>query len=189
MKIAILGWGSLIWSPTTLQYNKEIGWDKEGPKLPIEFSRISQDGRLTLVLDKNADNVQTFFTTSSYQKLDEAVLNLAERERCSTKKIGYYEKISGEFNPHDFLYKENIKEWMNSKDFDAAIWTNLGKKFKDEIGFSHNAENVIKYLENLPEKVKNTAEEYIRKTPGNIKTPIRQVIIDRLKWTEVQLKP
>ena len=40
MKIAILAWGSLIWQPKELAYNKTFGWQKDGPILPIEFARI-----------------------------------------------------------------------------------------------------------------------------------------------------
>jgi hypothetical protein len=44
MKIAIVGWGSLIWDPRDLHLATAI--------LPIEFSRISDNGRLTLVVDE-----------------------------------------------------------------------------------------------------------------------------------------
>ena len=46
MKIAVLGWGSLIWDPKELDANNE--WNNDGPFLPIEFARISNNGRLTL---------------------------------------------------------------------------------------------------------------------------------------------
>ncbi len=38
MKIAILGWGSLIWDRRDLQIAGD--WQQGGPVLPIEFSRI-----------------------------------------------------------------------------------------------------------------------------------------------------
>ncbi len=46
-QIAILGWGSLIWSPRDLSMTGQ--W-QPGPSPPIEFARKSADGRLTLVL-------------------------------------------------------------------------------------------------------------------------------------------
>ena len=49
MKIAVLGWGSLIWNKGNLRLT--TNWTDGGPILPIEFSRISDDGRLTLVID------------------------------------------------------------------------------------------------------------------------------------------
>jgi hypothetical protein len=50
MRIAILGWGSLIWKPNGLPMSGD--WKRGGPVLPIEFSRVSSDGRLTLVIDE-----------------------------------------------------------------------------------------------------------------------------------------
>lgn len=59
MKIAILGWDSLIWDPRSLKYDVNTGWLTDGPKLPIEFARISNDGRLTLVIKESVVEVQT----------------------------------------------------------------------------------------------------------------------------------
>lgn len=66
MKIAILGWGSLIWDPRAL---RTVGkkWSDGGPTLKIEFSRISSDDRLTLVIDEaNGSEVKTLFIISAF---------------------------------------------------------------------------------------------------------------------------
>lgn len=47
MRIAVLGWGSLVWCPSELDIS--TGW-REGPALPIEFARESKGSRVTLVL-------------------------------------------------------------------------------------------------------------------------------------------
>jgi hypothetical protein len=49
LKIVILGWVSLIWDPRGLP--REGPWQEGGPIFPIEFSRVSNDCRLTLVID------------------------------------------------------------------------------------------------------------------------------------------
>jgi hypothetical protein len=50
---AILGFGSLIWNPGDLGgYGSFV---PGGPILPLSFSRISQDGRMTLVVDPRSD--------------------------------------------------------------------------------------------------------------------------------------
>ena len=129
MKIAILGWGSLLWQPKDLQFNKKIGWSENGPMLPIEFARISKDGRLTLVIAKDVKEVKTYFAISSYESEEEAVLNLAVREGCGRKQIGSYDKSKNTFSKEVFFYK-NILEWINNTDIDVVIWTNLDKNWK-----------------------------------------------------------
>ncbi|SUJ07179.1 Uncharacterised protein [Sphingobacterium spiritivorum] len=188
MKIAILGWGSLIWSPKDLKYDKELNWNPNGPYLPIEFSRISQNGRLTLVIDSNAELVPTLYAISLYENLDKAISDLALREGCNKNKIGIYNKRTDKFTPSNFSYQNKIKEWINNTDLDAVVWTNLGKKFKDKIGLWYNSDNVIHYLETLPKETQIIAKEYITKTPKQIDTPIRKAIKINLGWdsTETQ---
>ncbi len=105
MKTAILGWGSLLWQPKDLQFDKEIGWSENGPMLPIEFARISKDGRLTLVITKDVKEVKTYFAISNYKTLEEAVLNLAVREGCGRKQIGSYDKSKDTFSKAVFFEK------------------------------------------------------------------------------------
>jgi hypothetical protein len=59
MQIAIVGWGSLIWCPGSLQIKS--GWHRDGPPLPVEFARISGDGRLTLVIHPGSKEQQTLW--------------------------------------------------------------------------------------------------------------------------------
>lgn len=186
MKIAILGWGSLIWQPKELKYKKGFGWNKNGPFLPIEFSRISNNGRLTLVIDKNAAKVQTLYAISAYQNLDKVILDLVKREETSKERIGWYNKTEDNFFSEDFEFKDNIKEWISHTDYDAVVWTNLGKRFKDKIKKEHNLENVIEYLEQLTGNTKVIAEEYIRKAPQQIKTAVRKEIEEKLVWTFIE---
>lgn len=191
MKIAILGWGSLIWNPENLEIDKtkgENGWCDDGPELPIEFARISNNGRLTLVIvDKTeAESIQTLYAISMYTELDHAVLNLAVREGCGKDKIGSYDRSDNKFVPDKFKCKEEIKNWMfENEDINAVIWTNLTRKFKNKIGLDWNEENVVNYLNYLPLEIKALAEEYIRKTPAPINTKMRQVIEKELDWYKI----
>ena len=53
MKIAILGWGSLLWDKHPEFDEQHAEWHFDGPRLKIEFSRVStlRNSALTLVLD------------------------------------------------------------------------------------------------------------------------------------------
>lgn len=176
MKIAILAWGSLIWQPKELAYNKTFGWQKDGPILPIEFARISKDGRLTLVITENGTKVPVLFTLSNCHNLEEAVLNLAVREGSGRNSIGSYDKDT--FSSK-FLFKEEIKNWIKNTDFDAVIWTNLGENWSTKIN------NRIEYLKELKGNTSAIAEEYIRRTPIKINTDFRKKIEATLNWTPI----
>src|SRR5438105_1725427 len=88
MQICYLGWGSLIWDPKDLSFRGP--WIQGGPTLPIEFCRISADGRLTLVIDgEHGVPVVTRFAASDYSDLQSAREALKEREDCRFDCIGF----------------------------------------------------------------------------------------------------
>jgi hypothetical protein len=189
MKIAILGWGSLLWQPKDLKFDEETGWSENGPFLPIEFARISKDGRLTLVITPSGTLVETYFAISSYKNVEEAVLNLAVREGCGRKQIGRYKKSEDLFKYGEFLQK-NILNWINNTDIDAVIWTNLGENWdikneNKEIIRSFVPNERIDYLRNLERNNSALAEEYIRRTPMQIKTHYRNLIEQELDWKPI----
>jgi len=177
-KTAILGWGSLIWDPRNLNYDEEVGWNDNGPMLPIEFARISNDGRLTLVITENGSEVKTYFSVSKYDSLDEAILNLAVREGCGRKNVGYYDKTKNEFS-ENFKFKINVLNWIKNTDFDAVIWTNLGENW------TLKSKDRIQYLKELKDNTSALAEEYIRKTPIQINTDYRKRIEEELNWKPI----
>ena len=183
MKIAILGWGSLIWKPENLAYNIEFNWSSDGPFLPIEYSRISSDGRLTLVISDEGNEVKTLFAISTFETLDQAILNLAIREGSNISTIGFYINSSNQISPNNFNQKNNIKNWLEQNNsIDAVIWTNLPENWKAKTKFL----NRIEYLASLDNKASKSAEEYIRKTPKQINTQLRSEIEERLDWKILQ---
>lgn len=189
MKIAILGWGSLIWQTKELAFNKSFGWKKDGPILPIEFARISKDGRLTLVITENGTEVPVLFTLSNYHNLEEAILNLAVREDSGRNSIGSYDKSKDTFSSK-FLFKDEIINWIKNTDFDAVIWTNLGENWnikndKGDIVRQIEPERRIEYLKELKGHTSSIAEEYIRRTPHQIVTAFRKKIESELNWTVI----
>jgi hypothetical protein len=192
MKIAILGWGSLIWNPRDLEIDKtegKNGWYDDGPMLPIEFARISQDDRLTLVIVPGEKKVQTLYAISKFEEIDHAILDLAVREGCGRKSIGFYNKTMDNFEPASFEFKKQIKCWINNKKLDegidAVIWTNLTEKLKDKNGKEWNKKNIIEYLNSLPSNKFALAEQYVRRTPAAIDTKIRKELEAKLDWHKI----
>lgn len=190
MKIGILGWGSLIWQPKELKYDKSFGWKTDGPFLPIEFARISKDGRLTLVITPNGTKLPTLYSLSDYKTIDEAVLDFAIREGSGRNSIGVYNKTKDEFMPSNFAYKNAIIEWIRGRDFDAILWTNLGEKWeisnhKGEVE-EIDSNNRLNYLKNLKGTTSVLAEQYIRKAPRQVMTEYRKKIEKELKWFPIE---
>lgn len=148
MKIAILGWGSLIWNLEDLKIiNNE--WFHNGPVLPIEFARISNGGRLTLVIKPNWDEVTTFYAISSLETLDEAIENLSIREGTGLNKIGYYNFLdsANSLRIANQPIISKLVEWKKHIEIDAVIWTDLAPKFKDSIGLDFDLAGIKTFLE------------------------------------------
>jgi hypothetical protein len=88
VRIAVLGWGSLMRDPRGLAIQGDF--QPDGPLLPIEFARISQDGRLTLVTMPGVRNIRTLWAMMECVDLDVAIRNLSDREGCAEDKIGVW---------------------------------------------------------------------------------------------------
>lgn len=177
MKIAVLGWGSLVWDPGILRIASD--WDTSGPVLPIEFSRISKGNRLTLVIDEaNGVAVPTRFAISAFANLDEAIENLRAREGSpNTRPIGFSNLLDGTESQVAVQRHrkacQTIKAWAQEKDLDGVIWTALGPDFKNG-RFSVDA--AVAHLRALAAADREVALAYIRNAPAEIRTPVRDKV-------------
>jgi hypothetical protein len=179
MKIAVLGWGSLVWDQRELP--TKGSWEEDGPLLPLEFSRVSKDGRLTLVIDLvNGKPTKTCYALSSRTDLVDAVADLRDREGTVANRIGYLNIIDRTdslviYQDQDQVdVFEKIKEWAVSSNFDAVVWTALPSQFKYETGKNYSVECAIEYINSLPKSAKKIAIEYIEKAPSCVETPFRR---------------
>ena len=177
MKIAILGWGSLVWEPRNLSL-KDC-WTPCGPVLPLEFSRVSKDGRLTLVIDmKCGERVPTRYAVSSRTDLGDAIADLRDREGTVRKWIGFVNLASGIASKSEFPEQADvfgtIVEWCKKTDLKAAVWTALPAQFQAETCKAFTVENAIEYLRGLPKTAGDNAFEYIKKAPEEVVTPVRR---------------
>jgi hypothetical protein len=185
MKIAILGWGSLIKEPRGLPIVGE--WQPDGPKLWIEFSRISKLGAragcLTLVIDEHCESeVTTLHALSQRSDLSSAIADLQAREGTSIENIGFCETAAERFalkalsrHPKSC---ERIRAWAQAKGFGAVVWTALARRFKDGppgVPFSPTA--ALNYLNGLPAATKEKALAYIYNAPEQTMTPFRRRLL------------
>ena len=181
MKIACIGWGSLVWRPEGLPIQRK--WYSDGPMLPLEFARQSRDGRLTLVITQNATPVRTLWALMSTDDIEEAKRSLLNREGIPQKRLSNFIGSVESDEKTDDPIKSEIKGWLNHLDLDAAIWTNLPPKFKGDNDRTPTLPEAIAYLNSLDINARHLAEEYIRKAPKQIDTEYRQGFEKEFGWT------
>ena len=135
MKIAVLAWGSLVRDRRNLRGAAKFA--PNGPLLPIEFCRVSGDGRLTLVIDETFGAICTTYSVpSALDDLDGATENLRIREEMlHARGIGFVEPASGKSS--DVAMRRHpqavatITAWAQSNGYDAAIWKIVASNFAE----------------------------------------------------------
>jgi len=162
--------------------------------LPVEFARISDDGRLTLVLLPGVPKQMTYWAESDFTDLDKARDNLRIREGTSKDNV---HSVDGEgqciVKVHDDI-RESIHAWLTERAsiLDAAVWTGLPSRWPKERG-EFTPGDAAAYLLELEERAGQAratldrAREYVRNTPPQIQTTVRQMIRERLGWSDAEL--
>jgi len=193
MRIAIIGWGSLIRCPGALRLASK--WRRGGPELPLEFSRRSSGERLTLVIDESAGLQPTFWAISGCESLDEACEELRKREGTSASRIHSIptrgKRCLGRGIPS---VVDAIREWIGVNDeADQVCWTGLSSEWPEEASRAFGPfgdEAVIAFLRCLEyHGVHHGAELYFRHAPPEIDTSLRRRVEEELGWAREPLPP
>ena len=193
-KVAILGWGSLLWNPGTLQNERK--WRPDGPWLPIEFARTSNPREkknkrpyLSLVIYEHAGLVRTYWDMSLLTEMSEARKDLQDRENCiNIEDIACLPRGQSGWLSTTPGLEGRVQEWLDSKkgDVDAVIWTNLGWKIPNAARFT--VEDGMKWLRNLRAARKDaTAKEYIRRAPPQTDTCLRRQAREEFAWSDIPI--
>lgn len=180
MKIAILGWGSLLWEPGEF-FNEwiELPWNLDGPELKIEFSRISnkRDGALTLVIDEaNGTPTAVAWCLSKRKLLEDTVADLRCREETTMANIGRI--ILADNAEATASPDKEIIAWAKAKKIDAVVWTALESNFAKEKGTPFTVDAAVAHLKGLYATGKKRAAEYVREAPDFVQTKLRTALKD-----------
>ncbi len=191
MKIAILGWGSLLWEPGgDFGDAIELPWKLDGPNLPIEFSRISQtrSGALTLVLDPtNGSTVTVAWCLSKRARPEDAIGDLRCREGTTMENIGYVRLNEQRTRPS--AVEKAIIAWAAEKKLDAVVWTALQTNFEDKIKRPFSIEQAIAHIKSLPVNGRLKAAEYVWKAPDFVRTQLRSALQKEPWFSEATSRP
>ena len=164
MKIAILGWGSLCWDYASLLLPQttmdEVEWIKTPIELPLNCSRISDEGkgRLTIVIDEQTGIVQPVYALiQKVQNPNVLFERLRKREGTSKKGIGSCWIVENkQIRPqsrHHFFNQSKIQAQMEQFAQDhqvkCILWTDLGSNFQEITQKTPTVTNMLHYLDKL----------------------------------------
>lgn len=167
-KIAILAFGSLVWSPRNLKIKSD--WQYGGPAIPVEFSRIAKNGRLVLTYTPGVEALPTYYAESAFTDPEQAIANLASREGCHIRHISTFKSDNPEF-----------KNWLQAHGFDHALHCALPVNFKELRGEEFSGPAAQRYLDTLNEEQFALAWEYIVNAPPEIMPPVRRYLLENYK--------
>jgi len=177
-RIALLGWGSLLWEGGAEFDAWHEPWHHDGPSLPIEFSRISRTrgGALTGVIDpEHGVPVRVAWCLSRRAAIAQAVEDLRTRERTAARRIGWVAP-TGAGSGRDAASRDAVRAWAAERGFDAAVWTDLPSNFAEAAGAPFSVPAAIAYLRKLDAPARAGALDYIRRAPAFLATPLRVAI-------------
>jgi hypothetical protein len=191
-QVAVLAWGSLVWDCRSLAIVG--GFEANGPRLPIEFCRVSGGGnaprRLTLVIDERVGcSCLTYSALSTFGDLEVARENLREREGMDhVNGVGFVDCVAVT-ESHRAVERhpaavETIRLWARTNGYDAVIWTALANNFHEPAKANEpfSVEAAIRYLSAKNGTALEAALNYIRQAPQEVRTPVREAVNKR--WPE-----
>jgi hypothetical protein len=178
MKIACIGWGSLLWKPGPLPLIS--AWMPDGPLLPLEFARVGDGGELAIVLCKDGLPTPTWWACLNLSEIAAARELLRQREQIAPEHPEWVgSAIAHEGGEGDCM---GIVQWLRQHCLDAAVWTALPPRFGGQEGRKPDAEEAVRYLAGLEGPIREHARSYVCQVPSNIYTPYRHAIAQRLGW-------
>ena len=185
MRIAILGWGSLLWEGGAEFDRWHEPWQPDGPILKTEFSRVSKTtrlGALTLVVDEERGSPTTVaWCLSKRRNPEDAICDLRCREGTTIENIRRI-FVASNVERREGNDEENaVAAWARGKRIDVVVWTALESNFEEETGHPFSVEAVVSYVKTLTAEGKVKAAEYVWRAPDFVQTPVRTAL-QREPW-------
>ncbi|MDH3740979.1 MAG: hypothetical protein OER56_05220 [Hyphomicrobiales bacterium] len=185
MKIAVIGYGSLIWDLDDLEPKVNGAWQRStGPAMPVEFARVSPKRKqaLVLVIHQGVPAPSaTSYIMSNRTSLEQAIEDLAARERTDLDHIGHATRGGKSFSRNEGV-AETAGQWLDDTGLDAAVWTDLDGNFDDHTGDAFSHEAGLTYLRTLTGQSLFEAWQYISYAPAETDTPFRRFLSTDSWW-------
>lgn len=184
MRIAILGWGSLLWEGGEAFDRWHGEWNRGGPIVKLEFSRVSDRrlGALTLVIDDDHGTPTVVSWCLSRRKtVDDAICDLCCREETTVGRIARRTTGRRTGSVPSEERDDPMVPWLRLRNLDAVIWTALKCNFQEKLRKPFSVEAALSYLKTLGPEAKSQAAEYVWRAPDFVRTPLRSAL-QREPW-------
>lgn len=185
-KIAVIGFGSLLWDLDDLAPKVSGEWKMyEGPILPLEFSLVSRKRHyaLALVIDYGDGALcPTCVIDSVRSKIGAAIVDLANRERMEPTNIGFVDRNTGESHSHREETRNTLWNWIEDSNYDGAVWTDGERNFEALTGRAFSLQTAQDHLRSLQGMSLEEARRYIRNAPARVETPLRRALANSPWW-------
>ena len=185
-KIAVIGFGSLLWDLDDLAPKVSGEWKMyEGPILPLEFSLVSRKRHyaLALVIDYgDGAPCPTCVIDSVRSKIGAAIVDLANRERMDPTNIGFVDRNTGESHSHREETRNTLWNWIEDSNYDGAVWTDGERNFEALTGRAFSLQTAQYHLRSLQGMSLEEARRYIRNAPARVETPLRRALENSPWW-------
>lgn len=186
-RIAIIGWGSLIWDLDDLAPKVAGGWAMgAGPRLPLEFSRISPKRLRSLVVVLDPDNgadCPSHAIASIRDNIHAAAEDLRARERAAAiDQIGAVCAVTGFARSTHPTIAARVADWCARSGARGAVWTDLPRNFEAETGQPFSVAAGLAYLRGLTGASAAEARRYIDSAPALTDTPLRRSLASAPWW-------
>ena len=191
-KIAVIGFGSLLWDLDDLGTKVSGEWKMyEGPILPLEFSLVSRKRHyaLALVIDYgDGAPCPTCVIESVRSEIGAAIVDLANRERMDPTNIGFVDRNTGESHSHREETRNTFWNWIEDSNYDGAVWTDGERNFEALTGKAFSLQTAQDHLRSLQGISLEEARRYIRNAPARVETPLRRAL-EGAPWWHHDPKP
>ncbi|MGR3782988.1 MAG: hypothetical protein ACU0DT_17210 [Albimonas sp.] len=182
-RVAIVGYGSLIWDLEILAPWVEGPWRMgAGPALPLEFSRVSPKRRRGLVVcidPVHGAPCPSHAIASRREAPEAARADLAARERAPISRIGLVCLASGR---REGRIAGAVAAWAQAQGLAGAVWTELDPNFEAHAGRPFDLAAGEAWLLGLAGEDRDEAVRYIANAPEATDTPFRRRLAARPWW-------
>lgn len=185
-RIAVIGWGSLIWDIDNLAPFVSGEWMmRAGPALPMEFARVSPKRKMGLAVCLDAeygDACATHAIRSVRSDILLAAEDLRARERATPEMIGYIHPATGAVRAATDRVASVFADWCAATGAAGAVWTDLNQNFHEATGQVFSVPRAVDYLKTLTGESLEEAVRYIEFAPETTSPPLRRALAQDDWW-------